>query len=128
MRKWKNYWLIAGLIFMTSCKPLATGLQVEKVLSLNDFPSGSSVEYYNDRVYLSGDDATRLLILDTGYNRTDSISMFESERPRIPKDVKADLEASAIVTYNNEPHLLLIGSASLPTREKIIVIPLNDSA
>ena len=128
MRKWKNWWLMAGLIIMTSCKTLVTGLQVEKVLLLNDFPSGSSLEYYNNRLYLGGDDATRLLILDTGYNRKDSIILFESELTRIPKDLKADLEASAIITLNDRPHLLLIGSASLPTREKIIIIPLNDTA
>ena len=127
MRKWKN-WLMAGLIIMTSCKTLVTGLQVEKVLLLNDFPSGSSLEYYNNRLYLGGDDATRLLILDTGYNRADSIILFESDLTRIPKDLKADLEASAIINLNDQPHLLLIGSASMPTREKIIVIPLNDTA
>lgn len=115
------------LIIMTSCKTLVPALQVEKNLLLNDFPSGSSLEYYNDKLYLGGDDATRLLILDTDYNRRDSITLFKSELKRIPKDVKADLEASAIITLNSQPNILLMGSASLPSREKIILIPLNDA-
>lgn len=127
MKNLVNHSLFAILIFMTGCKTTVTSLQVEKVLLLNDFSSGSSLEYYDDRLYLSGDDATRLLILDTSYNRADSIILFESEQARIPKAIKADLEASAIITHNDQPHLLLIGSASLPTREKIVLIPLQDT-
>ncbi len=117
MRKWQNWWLMPGLVIITSCKTFVPALQVEKDLLLKDFPSGSSLEYYHDRLYLGGDDATKLLILDTGYNRTDSIRLFKSELIRIPKDVKADLEASAIITFNNQPNLLMIGSASLSGRK-----------
>src|SRR5437870_2354775 len=88
--------LIHGLVIMTSCKTFVPNLRIEKSLLLNDFPSGSSLEYFNDRLYLGGDDATKLLVLDTNYDRTDSITLFESELTRIPKNVKADLEASAI--------------------------------
>ena len=128
MAKWKSLRLIVILLIMTSCKTSVTKLHVDTVLLLNDFPSGSSLEYHNNRLYLTGDDALRLLILDTNYNRVDSITLFEGDESRIPKAIKADLEASAIIIYNSQPHLLLIGSASLPTREKLILIPLNDTA
>jgi hypothetical protein len=128
MRK-KTNWLMACLILLTGCKTLVTGLQVDKIILLSDFPSGSSLEYYKNMLYLIGDDATKLLILDTGYNRRDSILLFkESKLTRITKALKADLEASAIISVKNQAHLLLIGSASLPTREKLILIPLNDTA
>ena len=123
----KCLWLIHSLVVITGCKTFVPNLQVEKSLLLTDFPSGSSLEYFHERLYLGGDDATKLLILDTNYNRTDSITLFKSEQPRIPKNIKADLEASAIISFNNQPNLLLIGSASLPVREKVILIPLNDT-
>ena len=124
MRKWNNF-LLVTLIIMTSCKTIVNDLRVEKILSLDNFPSGSSLEYYDDKLYLGGDDAAKLLVLDTSYNRIDSLTLFESTTRRIPKSVKVDLEASAIVTINAQPHLLLVGSASLPTREKIILLPLD---
>jgi hypothetical protein len=127
MAKWKNR-LVVSLIIMSSCKTASTNLQVEKILLLEDFPSGSSLEYYDNKFYLSGDDASKLLILDTGYNLIDSVALFESEVKRIAKAVKADLEASAIVTVNGTPHLVLIGSASLLTREKMLLLPVHDTA
>ncbi len=128
MKYFKRGLLIAAILGMVSCKTSTENIQVEKEVVLNDFPSGSSLEYFNTRLYLSGDDAKRLLILDTDYNRIDSVELFKSEHYRVPKTSKADLEASAIIQYNAEPHLLLIGSASLPTREKIILVPVNDPA
>ena len=110
---------------MSSCKTIVNDLRVEKILSLDNFPSGSSLEYYHNKLYLGGDDAAKLLVLDTNYNTIDSLTLFESTTRRIPKAIKADLEASAIVTINAQPHLLLVGSASLPIREKIVLLRLD---
>ena len=124
MRKWNNF-LLVTLMIMSSCKTIVNDLRVEKILSLDNFPSGSSLEYYDNKLYLSGDDAAKLLVLDTNYNTIDSLTLFESTTRRISKAVKADLESSAIVTINAQPHLLLVGSASLPTREKIVLLRLD---
>lgn len=56
-----------------------------------------------------GDDATNLLILDTGLNIVDSIPLLSYSEKRIPKDIKPDLEASAL----NGDTLFLFGSGSL---------------
>ena len=82
-----------------------SNVQIKKL----DYPSASSIEFYDGRLYLMGDDATKLLILDTNLNIDDSISIISYPENRIPKDIKPDLEASAL----NGDNLFLFGSGSL---------------
>ena len=81
-------------------------IQIKK---LDNYPSASSIEYYDEKLYLMGDDATNILILDTGLNIIDSISLLSNSGKRIPKEIKPDLEASAL----NADNLFLFGSGSL---------------
>jgi hypothetical protein len=53
-------------------------LKLQKTLTLSDFPSGSAIEFYNNHLYLVGDDATQLLVLDPSYKKVDSIELFKS--------------------------------------------------
>jgi len=80
-------------------------IQIKKL----DYPSASSIEYYDGKLYLMGDDATNLLVLDTSLNIVDSIPIISYSGNRIPKDIKPDLEASAL----NADNLFLFGSGSL---------------
>ncbi|CAL1520164.1 DUF6929 family protein [Chitinophaga sp. MM2321] len=91
---------------------------------LPDFPSGSSINYYNEKFYLVGDDANYVLILDAQYQQVDKIMLFDYPQQRIPKPVKADLETSVILPLAGKPHLLVFGSASLEERKRMILIPL----
>jgi len=56
-----------------------------------------------------GDDATNLLVLDTNLNIVDAIPLISYTGHRIPKNIKPDLEASAL----NADNLFLFGSGSL---------------
>jgi len=69
-------------------------IQLLKFLLLVDFPSGSSINYYDNKLYLVGDDATHILILDNDYRKVDSIKLFDNLEKRISKSQKTDLEAS----------------------------------
>ena len=80
-------------------------LQIKKL----DYSSASSIEYYDGKLYLMGDDAPNLLVLDTSLNIVDSIPIISYPGKRIPKDIKPDLEASALIAGN----LFLFGSGSL---------------
>jgi len=80
-------------------------VQIKKL----DYPSASSIEFYDGKLYLMGDDATKLLVLDTDLNIVDSIPIILYPENRIPKDIKPDLEASALSGDN----LFLFGSGSL---------------
>jgi hypothetical protein len=46
-------------------------------LLLTDFPSGSSINYYDGKLFLVGDDANDILILDTDYKKIDSKLMAD---------------------------------------------------
>jgi hypothetical protein len=100
-------------------------IQLLKFLLLADYPSGSSINYYEEKFYLIGDDASYILILDKNYDRIDSIRLFTYPEKRIPKREKADFEASTLVKVNGKDHLLVLGSASREERKRVILISLN---
>jgi hypothetical protein len=103
----KFYFCIFIFIIILSCgrKNNMSDLQIKKL----DYPSASSVEYYDGKLYLMGDDATKLLVLDANLNIVDSIPIISYPANRIPKDIKPDLEASAL----NADNLFLFGSGSI---------------
>ncbi|SFD16260.1 hypothetical protein SAMN05518672_101820 [Chitinophaga sp. CF118] len=98
-----------------------------KSLLLNKFPSGSAINYYNGKLYLIGDDAKNMLVLNTDYQEIDSLKLFDYSGKRIPKAEKADFETAVLVNVNDKIHLLILGSASGKEREKGILIPLPAS-
>ena len=79
---------------------------------LSDFPSSSGIEFYNDHVYLVGDDANDILVLDKRWHEHQRINLFSHTEHRIPKSTKSDLEATTIVNINEIPNLLVLGSGS----------------
>lgn len=91
---------------------------------LNNFPSGSAINYYNGKLYLIGDDANNMLILDNDYREMDVIQLFDHSEKRIPKAQKADFETAVFVHVNDQIHLLALGSASRKERETGMLIPL----
>jgi hypothetical protein len=87
---------------------------LKEIKKLDHYPSASGIEYFNNQFYVIGDDANNLLILDSNLIPTDSINLYSFAEKRIPKKLKADIEAITI-TKNNK--LLLLGSGSIsPTR------------
>ena len=108
MRKLRNIIHFAFILFLFySCnsKETSSHVQIKKL----DYPSTSSIEYFDKKLYVMGDDATNLLILDTNLNIIDSIPLLSYSGKRIPKDIKPDLEASIL----NADTLFLFGSGSL---------------
>ena len=83
---------------------------LKEIKKIDHYPSASGIEYFNNNFYVIGDDATELLILGNNLHPIDSIQLYSFSEKRIPKPVKADLEA-IIITTNNK--LLLVGSGSL---------------
>jgi hypothetical protein len=78
-----------------------------------DYPSASAVEYYNGQLFVMGDDAPNLLVLDTNLAIVDSIPIVSFAGKRIPKDTKPDLESSIVYSSNNETMIFFFGSGSL---------------
>ncbi len=91
-----------------------------------DFPSGSSINYCDGKLYLIGDDANEILILDRDYKRIDSKKLFNFTEKRISKKRKTDLEASTFIKIDGQDYFLIVGSASKDQREKVFLIPYSD--
>lgn len=88
-----------------------------------DYPSGSTLNFYRGKLYLMGDDARHLLILDTALNAIDSVDLFESLSSRIPKPVKPDIESSEII----EKQVWLLGSGTItPYRDSVFQVDILD--
>ena len=107
MRKIRIHYYYIMLFIVSSCnqKENTSSIQIKKL----DYPSASAVEYYDGRLYIMGDDATNMLVLDTSLNTLDSVPLLSYSENRIPKDIKPDLEASAL----DADKLFLFGSGSL---------------
>jgi hypothetical protein len=102
-------------------------LELLKSKVLTEFPSGSSINYRDGKLYLIGDDARNILVLDTNYQQIDSIQLLDYPEKRIPKPEKPDLEGSTFATIRDSVLFLVVGSASTKKREKLFVIPVVES-
>ncbi|SDH25653.1 DUF6929 family protein [Chitinophaga filiformis] len=103
---------------------MKTIITLLKFLLLSDYPSGSSIDYYDEHLYVIGDDANKLLVLDSNYKAVSTIPLFEYNEKRIPKAKKADLETAVIVDIDGQKHLLALGSAATKEREGGVLLPL----
>ena len=86
---------------------------LKEVKIIDYYPSASGIEYFNNQYYVIGDDAKDLLILDSNLNPIDSISLYTFSEKRIPKNVKADLEA---ITLTKDNKLLILSSGAAQLR------------
>ncbi len=90
------------------------------------FPSGSGIEYYDEKLFLVGDDAREVLVLNKRWKELERLPLFDAPGTRSSKKTKADLEASTIVTVNRIPRLLIMGSGSKEQyRNKAILFDLD---
>ena len=100
-------------------------LELLKSLTLPDFPSGSSINFYDGKLFLIGDDASHILVLDQNYQKVDAIHLFDSPTKRISKQEKADFETSTIVSTEGKDYLVALGSGSRKNRTSMIRIHLQ---
>ncbi len=89
-----------------------------------DYPSGSSLEFYKNTLYVVGDDVNFILCIDENWNEINQLKLFEYNGVLIPKPEKPDLECATIVG----DMLYVIGSGSKsPQRDVAFIINLSDN-
>src|SRR5688572_11695606 len=93
MKKWRSLIWISIIIMVSKAD---AQLILERTFPLHNYPSGSSLEFVDNKFFVIGDDATHLMILNPNYGRVDSSRLFKGDI-RISKNKKTDLEASAVV-------------------------------
>lgn len=99
-------------------------------LLLPDFPSASAVEFHDNKLYLIGDDATCIQVLDKDYQLIKSIRISGVAEKRIAKAVKADYEAATLISLHGCTYLMASGSLATEKRRQLLLLPLpeGDSA
>lgn len=101
-------------LLLAACSSPALKLNEMKTM---EYASGSSIEFIDNRIYIAGDDARYILIMDTDLNIIDSISVEEGGSKRMRKSDKHDYEAMVLLPARKDTSLLVIGSGSaLPGR------------
>ncbi len=117
----KLFFALLLFVFLFSCR--GKELKLIQIKRLVDFPSGSGLAFYDDKIYIAGDDASFIMKTDSDFNVRDSIVVFPMLQKRIPKETKADIESIAIFNKNEEPYFFLTGSGSLsPYRDSCLII------
>ena len=103
-------------------------LELLDFIELDNYPSGSGIEFYNDRIYIVGDDSRDLLVMTKKWSKPTLINLFETAEKRIPKAIKSDLEAMTVLAVDKKPHLLVIGSGATDKRNKALLLNLKNNA
>ena len=93
-----------------------------------DFPSASAIEFYNNKLYLLGDDAPYLLILDTGYNVIDTVQYIQTTDVRLSKGRKPDIESAFLQQANGAVQVAGVGSMSTSNRFTNFLFDINKQA
>jgi hypothetical protein len=100
-------------------------LQLDEAMAI-EYPSGSALECFGERLYLIGDDASSVLVMNMNYEPIENIRLYEGGlTERIAKSIKADNECCTIIKFKGKMHLLVMGSASKDTRKTIVLIDLT---
>lgn len=118
--------LLTGLVFLSCTRSSAT---LSAVKQLPWYPSGSALVYHNSHLYLVGDNATQMLIMDSALRVVDSVRLVAGNGFSIEKSIKPDLEAITLIDDDQQVKLLIVGSgAVVPYREQCFVVsPKNNN-
>src|SRR5690349_9114707 len=94
---------------------------------LTDYPSASGIECYEDKVYLIGDNAKDMLMLNKKRKKPEHITLFDAPGPVIPKSEKADLETPTLIWIDKKAFLFALGSGSAANRNQAALINLKNN-
>ena len=126
MKKWSIYSIAATLIALMLNKAEAQSIKLLKTTLLENYPSASGIEFYKGKLYIMGDDATHLLVLNPDHQPIDSVSIFQYNGKRIHYTIKPDLESLTIGTYKRDYYLIATPSFSAENRNTIYAFPLEN--
>ena len=102
-------------------------LELLDFIELENYPSGSGIEFYDDKIYIIGDDSRELLIMNKKWNKPTLVPLFDAQDKKTPKSSQSDLEAMTVLSIDKKPHLMLIGSGMTDTKTKAVLFNLKTS-
>lgn len=119
--KYRSIFSLGFLLPIIACnEPEA---KLIRQIDLPHYPSASAITSLNNHFYLIGDDASDILILDSGFHEIGSIPVYyPAIKGRLSKEDKFDPESITTLRTNEGDKLILIGSGSLPTRDSALIV------
>jgi hypothetical protein len=96
---------------------------------LKNFSPGPGIESFDDHLYLVGDDARYIQVMNRGWKIQETISLFASDTFRMTKELMSDFNATTFIQLNKLPFILMIGSGSGENgTSKAVLMNLNTRA
>lgn len=126
MQKWNIFRLLVILMVSIPNKGSTQALHLVKQTSFPLYSSASSLQFYNKRLYVFGDDAPFMLVLNKHHQVKDSIRLFKDNVRRMDKNTKADLEASFLLQKEKETFVFAVASFSEKPRNKVLRLSLTN--
>src|SRR5690349_6802146 len=90
---------------------------------LDNYPSGSGIEFYDDKVFLVGEMAGELLVMNKKWKKPVRIPVFAGGLPGAAS--QPALEAMTLLTIDKKPSLFVIGSGATPAGSKAVLLNLK---
>jgi hypothetical protein len=114
---------VAILIVLMGCNR-SDGIRLIRKTHLADYPSASAIAFYNHKLYVLGDDAPTMLVLDKDHQLVQRVTLFPSSGKRISKKEKPDIESAYINQSEGNGQLVALSSLSTKMRNKQLTINL----
>ena len=104
-------------------------LELLDFTELENYPSGSGIEFYNDNIYIVGDHSSDLLVLNKKWTKPSLINLFDAadKKTLSPEKLNPELESMSVLSVDKKPHLLIIGTGSSENRNKAVFFNLKTS-
>jgi hypothetical protein len=81
-----------------------------KATELASFQTVSALEYYDKTLMAVGNNATRILLLNSDHKILDSLSLFNYPNQTDIANIGTGIQATAVIDLNGKPALLIMGS------------------
>ena len=126
-----SLWLCVPSLIFTSCsdRKIIEPLTIQGETVLDSVPSGSGLAIYKNSIYIIGDDATGVYILDQQNFSPLKIPIagFKPDEYRQPRDTKHDFESATLVDWQGQEYLLAFGSGSKKNlRDSLLLFNVNN--
>jgi len=103
-------------------------LELLDFIELENYPSGSVIEFYDDNIYIVGDDSRNLLVMNKKWSKPTLINLFDTAEKKTPKTAKSELETMTLLSIDKKLHLLIVGSGASDKKNKALLLNLKTKA
>src|ERR1700733_11677587 len=103
-------------------------LELLDFIEMENYPSGSGIEFYDDNIYLVGGESRDLLLMNKKWSKPTLINLFDGTEKKTAKTATSELETMTILSIEKKIHLLIVGSGSSDKKTKAVLLNLKTKA